>query len=328
EVKRQIGSLQRQAGKARRYQALIADLKTLETHHARQQFDSLDAALQKSAGEIERLRELQTTHEAEIELQEADMAAQRRQLEELEETLNGARQVVQDLKNHIANAENRIGFNRERVTEFASLMERYQRDIAAAEEKLQVQQTQIENTDMELEQISSTLEFEQQRLDEKMHEVNALSAQRVERENAVQQLFSAIAKIENRLSSLRGELSNLVNQRDGSETRMGILQGEIEQLAGTNERLAQQHTEISAQVQQQTGALEAQQEQARETEAQTRAISNELAEIDKQLAAENRVLAERESKLEVLRQLNESGEGFAEGTQAVLRGLDNPEFFK
>jgi hypothetical protein len=39
-------------------------------------------------------------------------------------------------------------------------------------------------------------------------------------------------------------------------------------------------------------------------------------------------LAEKESKLEVLQQLNEEGEGFAAGTQTVLRGLDNPEFFK
>ena len=39
EVKRQIGSLQRQAGKARRYQALHADLRVLETHHSRKQLD-------------------------------------------------------------------------------------------------------------------------------------------------------------------------------------------------------------------------------------------------------------------------------------------------
>ena len=37
EVKRQIGSLQRQAGKARRYQALHSDLRVVETHHARKQ---------------------------------------------------------------------------------------------------------------------------------------------------------------------------------------------------------------------------------------------------------------------------------------------------
>src|SRR5438046_6267628 len=44
EVKRQIGSLQRQAGKARRYQALHADLRVLETHHAREELDSLKAS--------------------------------------------------------------------------------------------------------------------------------------------------------------------------------------------------------------------------------------------------------------------------------------------
>ena len=38
EVKRQIGSLQRQAAKARRYQGMIADLRTLETHHAHRQY--------------------------------------------------------------------------------------------------------------------------------------------------------------------------------------------------------------------------------------------------------------------------------------------------
>src|SRR5919201_5285887 len=55
EVKRQIGSLQRQAGKARRYQTLLADLKILETHHARQQFEKLDTTMRNAAGEIERL---------------------------------------------------------------------------------------------------------------------------------------------------------------------------------------------------------------------------------------------------------------------------------
>src|SRR5690348_9158477 len=45
EVKRQIGSLQRQAGKARRYQALHADLGVLETHYSRKQLDALEADL-------------------------------------------------------------------------------------------------------------------------------------------------------------------------------------------------------------------------------------------------------------------------------------------
>ncbi|MEA3187645.1 MAG: chromosome segregation protein, partial [Chthoniobacter sp.] len=328
EVKRQIGSLQRQAGKARRYQALITDLKTLELHHARQQFESLDEAKQKAAHEIERLRELQTAQESQIEAEEGALAERRSALEELERDLNGARQVVQDLRNHIGNAENRIGFNRERVMEFASLMQRYERDIAAAQEKLLIQQTQIENTNLELEQIVGTLTTEQTRLDEKMRQVNELSAQRVERENAVQGLFETIAKVQNRLGSLRGELSSLASQRDGSETRMSILEEEIKQAHGVNEVLAQRHVETAAELGRSENALETQLAEGREAEEQTRSIAVELVATDQELAAENRLLAEKESKLEVLRQLNESGEGFAEGTQAVLRGLDDPTLFQ
>src|SRR5438128_8333740 len=55
EVKRQIGSLQRQAGKARRYQALIADLKLLETHAAKRQFDLLAEQQESTGAELAQL---------------------------------------------------------------------------------------------------------------------------------------------------------------------------------------------------------------------------------------------------------------------------------
>lgn len=328
EVKRQIGSLQRQAGKARRYQALISDLKTLETHLCRHQFETLDASLASALGEIERLRKTQTGHEGEIENQEADVAAQRRRFDEMENNLNAARQVVQDLKNQVANAENRVGFNRERITEFASLMERYEFDIAAAEEKLRVQETQIHNTDLEIEQIAGTLRFEEQRLEEKISAVSAAHAERAASESELQQVSASITKIENRLSSLRGEISSIVNVRDGSETRIGILENEIQQLAGNLEKINQQHTEVRTQVEQGVASLTAQQERARLAGEQVLSIQGELGRVEQNLAAEQRTLAEKESKLEVLRQLNEEGEGFAAGTQAVLRGLDNPDFFK
>src|SRR5579862_193606 len=45
EVKRQIGSLQRQAGKARRYQTSFQELATLETKFARHQFDTFSTTI-------------------------------------------------------------------------------------------------------------------------------------------------------------------------------------------------------------------------------------------------------------------------------------------
>src|ERR1700704_6592808 len=72
EVKRQIGSLQRQAGKARRYQALLADLQVLDTHHARAQLDSLEAEAEHARTEMTRLQNAEQEAHARIEAGEKE----------------------------------------------------------------------------------------------------------------------------------------------------------------------------------------------------------------------------------------------------------------
>src|SRR5437016_7615122 len=56
EVKRQIGSLQRQAGKARRYKQLMIELQHLDTQLARHQFDVLEAEISERQSTAEKLR--------------------------------------------------------------------------------------------------------------------------------------------------------------------------------------------------------------------------------------------------------------------------------
>src|SRR6476661_7722790 len=56
EVKRQIGSLQRQAGKARRYKQLMADLRHLDTQLARHHFDLILAEIGERQKNAENLR--------------------------------------------------------------------------------------------------------------------------------------------------------------------------------------------------------------------------------------------------------------------------------
>ena len=70
EVKRQIGSLQRQAGKARRYKQAHVGLQHLDTQLARHQFDVLPAEIAGRQAAAEKLRE-------EIETGSADRAAGR-----------------------------------------------------------------------------------------------------------------------------------------------------------------------------------------------------------------------------------------------------------
>jgi chromosome segregation protein len=328
EVKRQIGSLQRQAAKARRYQGMITDLRTLETHHAHRQYQGLNAEIEAAGEEIERLRKAQAGQEEEIEAQETQVMARRSKIEELEESLTGARQVVQDLRSHLQNAEHRIGFNAERVKEFGELTDRYAREIAGAEERVAVQRSEIEHNDQELAEITEALKSEQERLTEQTGKVNALSADRLETERGLQTVFSSIARIENRLSALRTEVGSLTSLRDGSETRMGILQSEIEQLGSGTAQLREQLESVRLRLEEQTRALEMRNQEARDADQEARAIGMELEGTDRELRTQSGLLAEKESRAGALRQMIESGEGLGEGTQTVLRGLDNAELYK
>src|SRR5215217_5039892 len=67
EVKRQIGSLQRQAGKARRYQALHDDLRVLDTHFSRKQLEAFEADFAHCQAEITRLGESEDSTRSKID---------------------------------------------------------------------------------------------------------------------------------------------------------------------------------------------------------------------------------------------------------------------
>jgi chromosome segregation protein len=328
EVKRQIGSLQRQAGKARRYQALLADLRMLETHSAKRQFDTIEEQRAATAEELAALTGKQTAHEQEIEQQESEVAVQRAALEEMEAKLNTARQAVNELRTRISNHENRIIFNEERVQEFAGLVERYSAEIAGSEERLRIAETQLHETDAELAQITEMLAGELRRMEEKQAATAALTGQRAEAEQAIADAVNEAARMESRISGLRGQIAGVLQQRDGAEARLAVLSSECEQLTFAFDQLSQQQASAQSDLDRAIADSEARTAQMGFAESALRDEQARLGEVDTQLRETQRALAEKESKLEVLRALNAGGEGFSEGTQAVLRGLDNPDFFR
>src|SRR6202158_2325548 len=95
EVKRQIGSLQRQAGKARRYQALHADLRMVETHHARKQLDALEADLAGCHKEIGRLTQSEHATREKIHNSENALTEERHALDKIDILIADSRAEVQ-----------------------------------------------------------------------------------------------------------------------------------------------------------------------------------------------------------------------------------------
>jgi len=328
EVKRQIGSLQRQAGKARRYQSIIGDLKMLELHHGKQQWETLEGQRTEARTQLDSISSRQGEAELQIEEQEAEASARRAALQEMETKLNAARQAVSDLRTRISNHENRIIFNEERTREFDGLVDRYRSEVAISEEKLRSQEEELHSTDAELAQITEMLAGELRRMEEKQAATASITAQRAEIEAALSAIAQDSIRMENKVSQIRGNISGVSQTREGAEARLALLADETRQLEFAFAQLTEQRNYAESELARSMAELEVLTAEVAASEQSLRQTQSSLGEIEKELREAQRVLAEKESKVEILRGLVESGEGFGEGTQAVLRGLDNPDFFK
>src|SRR5262245_50183472 len=105
EVKRQIGSLQRQAGKARRYKQLMLELQHLDTQLARHHYDVVQAEIAERRAVVEKLRvEIENTSDGVLR-QEREIVALRERLTELEREISRSQQRGLELKGQIERHE-------------------------------------------------------------------------------------------------------------------------------------------------------------------------------------------------------------------------------
>ena len=325
EVKRQIGSLQRQAGKARRYQILLADLQILDTHHSRRQLDELQAEAERGRLEVTRIEEAERGAHAKIEASENEFSSKRRNLDQIDGQIGDARTEVQRLQNEISGLRNRIDFNRQRAQELEELIERYESDIAAAEAKRSEQETQIHEADALIARTNQLLEAKENEVEQLTETLQAARTERGKKEDELQSLQLSLSKFESRITTLQNELTGAAARRDATAARISELDRAIKDET-------QHVTEVRADLARARAAMETEQKTAeqlrqtlRQTEEQQQQHQSTLANAEKEIGRVERSIAEKQARLEVLRQMTEEGEGLEKGSQAVLKGLNDPD---
>ena len=328
EVKRQIGSLQRQAGKARRYQSLMEDLRVLDTHLSHRTYLDLERSITEVAEQVDKSADARSLYEREIEEQEVEVAGAREQLTTLDTETEGARDHLQTLRNRIFSGENRIETNSERAGEFRGMMERSRADIDSMHLRIREQETEIEQADAQLTSLLEVLRAEEESLTASTARVSEAQRERIVAEQETEALTGRLHELENRLTDVRGELSTAGARRDAESARVLQLreQASVAELAVATAatRSAQTESALASTRQALDAAeLELMQAQQAHDESQT---ARQIAESEWNTAGKQ--LSEKEHRLEILLQLEREGEGLGEGAQAILRGLDRPEFFQ
>ena len=328
EVKRQIGSLQRQAGKARRYQALHADLRVLETHHSKKQLAMLDAELAHYRANIEKMATSEQTSRAKIDRGETELAEERRALDKIDIEVADIRAEAQRLQSEIAAHRSRIEFNRQRKDELSDLIERARGDIAAAESKRKQHAAQIRESDALIEKTQRFVQSKQDELAKVTELLDKLRAKREARQVDREAARASLSKYEARIDKLEDDLAGITARRELTEEQIRQISTEIKEATKAREKVAAEIAAARNATESEQRKLEQLLTQSQTAETNLRQQGALLGAAENELAALERTLAEKRSSLEILRQLNAEGEGLAQGSQAVLKGLDDPERYR
>ena len=319
EVKRQIGSLQRQAGKARRYKQIQAELQHLDTQLGRHQFDVLQSEISGKQAAVEKLRNEIEQGSADVLRFENEIARLRERLSELEHEVAAQQQRGLELKGEMDRHESRIQFDEERLRELASQNTKALADITQAEERCRAAQEELAAVTEKLSKSGAALAQHRLTLETKQEALNKVEEDLKNRQELLREGQVAAFAAAQDLTRIRNEISALDLQRQGNVVRLEKLSAEKIQLEEERTRLEARLQEFTATVeveklnaQTKRGSVDQRQNRLRELQVELQASS---AEQDQFLQAQ----AEKRTRLKVLEQLEGSHEGFSAGTQAALR---------
>ena len=327
EVKRQMGSLQRQAQKAKRYQGLLQDVRTLDTHLGYKHYVELTAEKTGTENKIRDLMLALNDAHRQLHATEAEATRTREEYHTIESTIGQLRQQSQELRSQLQGAESRIGFNRERIEELNGRIRRNEEDIANSRDMLDQHEREMADADEQLHMIRSNIESRMTDLNMHQSGVQSLIPQRQAIDNERRTIRESLRQFEGQAAGSEGRVQSLTIQLSADRQRHEMLAHDKQLAAQARETAQVEFDELQRQI---TELEYTRNELDEKLKQCARAIVDKRQQRDAQEAEFNdlqRTTTQRRSRLEVIRQLIEKGEGLEQGTQQVLKGLDNPEVF-
>lgn len=319
EVKRQIGSLQRQAGKARRFKQVAVELQHLDTQLARHQFDTLQAEISARTHEGERLRAEMEDLSRSVLRSEDELQQLRHQLTELDAQISGAQQQGLELKAQSERHESRIQFNEERLRELEAQNTKAFRDITESEERIGYARQELISVTQRLTDSQRKLEALRIELSAKQQAVQTAERELLARQEELRRAQTEAFNSSQQLSRVRNEINALELQKQGNLVRLEKLSSEKIQLEEERGRLDARLAEFAANVESEKLNVVAQRGTVEERQQRLRDIQGEINEVSQSLDGVLRAQAGAKSRLNVLEQLQGSHEGFSAGAQAALK---------
>lgn len=328
EQERRMNSLRRQVAKARRYQALAADTRVLDTHLGHKKFVELTAERDELRVSIRGLEVRDTELEMQLPAKEEAVTEARTAARIFEGELAELRQRLNEHRNALNSAAGRINFNEERKAELESRIRQNHEDIAETREKLAKQEFEFIAANESLDQLSRIIAEKEIQLSEQETRTKGTRDERERIEASLRETRGEANRTQQIIATLQAKIESALAQLEGNRERSRQLADEEQRQTLAIEESRSEQSRISNEVQD-TGSMLGELTEAFQFAERT--YQHTRGDLDAARAAaveSNKVLAQRSARFDAVRQLVESGEGFEKGTQNVLKGLGQPDTFK
>ncbi len=318
EVKRRIISLQRQAGKAKRYKALQEELRGLDVYLSRHRLDALAAEVTALEQAVDALRHEDEAARANILEMERQVTDLRTRVQQKENAIAAAMEAASQAATERDRAQQTIQVNQDRIAELQQLSARDNRDAEEAQQRLETHrahQAELETawqaaiaerdaTEQEVATHTEKLEQLDAEVDAARKQLNALRQESMEQEQRG-------SRLQNELSDLDARERNTVLRRERLSAEQAETKRGVERFAARKSEAEAQLTDLQAQVATHRARVEELQQARQAAQAEMHPLRTTLGDLQKQLAA-------REAQTELYREADPEADGFAGGARRLL----------
>jgi chromosome segregation protein len=323
EVKRQIGSLQRQAGKARRYKTHRDELRALDIFAAQVRLKEFNKITGKLDSELAALTEQITAAHHDVETREARNITLREEILETEREIASFMEAGVQAQSRLDRTQDLIRINTQRIDEYRSLSERDSRELgelqrqleertkmkASLEEQLEAARVARATAKTELEACASNHDTHRQEID---------TARR-----RIQQLRDESIGLENQASQIHNQLLQIETQERSTLIQRERLAAEKQQLKEISATFAERTTKLTSALEQHQSDANAAEKRCGEIEEQKRTNLKSVRETQQTRAEHQSAKARRQTTIELLSDADEVQGDFPGGTQLLL-DAENP----
>lgn len=319
EVKRQITSLERQARRAEKYQALKAELDQVQSRllvkelkAARADWRALEERLQALKDQLSGLE----AQQRELEARAADL---RHALSLDEEALAQANQALYNLESQAAQVDRQMELNRAQMANLDERSGRALNDARELRERESQLRAEADNAQAERqneEEALRVLRGELKQAEEALHEA---SAQRQRKSEAATALQQRLIQFIDQKSAVKAEAESLQGKLAMVDARVQALQAELNQAQNNLREAGRRLEEAAQQAAEKGGEVRSLEDTLGVLYLRKRELEEALRAAEESINARQVLLSSERARLGMLEELSRALEGFDAGPKALLQ---------